>query len=84
MVSAVRDTHKFRRWAVRLLVALWLAAIVTAAVTHGGHGSQELLEAAFAWTLVWFVVRFPRVVVGVAMMGVTLSSVMFAGPRARR
>jgi hypothetical protein len=84
MVSAVRPTHRVRRWAVRLLVAFWLVAIVTAAATHGGHGSQELLEAAFAWTLVWFVVRFPRFVIGVAMMGVTLSAVMFAGPRARR
>jgi hypothetical protein len=84
MVSAVKERHRFRRWAVRLLVALWLVAIVAAAATHGGHGSQELMGAAFAWTLVWFVVRFPRVVIGVAMMGMTLSAVMFAGPRARR
>jgi hypothetical protein len=85
-MSIMRPTRwtfwMIRRFATGALVALWLVGLSAAAVSHGGPASEHLLSDAFAATLIWFVLRFPRVVPGVILVSV-LSFGLLARPRRR-
>ena len=73
--------RSMRRAATSGLVALWIAGLAAAALSHGGAGSQHLLSVAFALTLICFLLRFPRLFLGVVVVTVVASLAFFARPR---
>lgn len=64
------------------IALLWLAVVVTHLLgLH--HEALALADAAAGWTLVWFLIRHPRLIIEFAFVG-TAASVVVAGRRGRR
>jgi hypothetical protein len=84
MRRADRTGWSVRRITTGVVCALWLAGIAASVASHDSTGSQQLLRIAFAASMVWFVLRHPRLVLGLCTTSLVVMLTFFASPRPPR
>lgn len=82
-MAAMRSTIRTVKTAADVAITLLWTVVMTMYLTGLHHEAHALADAAVGWTLAWFLIRHPRVILEFALLG-AVASVTVVGRRGRR